>query len=63
MTTVQVPSARETRAEAGGSPPRLTWRQKLSRWDTRFSPILYVLPFFAVFCLVGVYPMVYSAYL
>ena len=44
-------------------PPGLTWRQKLSHWDFRFSPYLYVVPFFALFLVIGVYPMVYSGYL
>jgi cellobiose transport system permease protein len=63
MTTVHAPGPPKTRTAAGTTPPRLTWRQKHSRWDTRFSPVLYVVPFFVVFGLVGVYPMVYSAYL
>ncbi|CAB4937273.1 unannotated protein [freshwater metagenome] len=44
-------------------PPGLTWRQKLSHWDFRFSPYLYVIPFFLLFLVIGVYPMVYSGYL
>jgi cellobiose transport system permease protein len=44
-------------------PPGLTWRQKLSHWDFRFSPYLYVVPFFLLFLVIGVYPMVYSGYL
>jgi cellobiose transport system permease protein len=51
---------------AGGTPsppPKLTWRQRLSRWDFRLSPYLYVLPFFLLFGAIGVYPMVYSGYL
>jgi cellobiose transport system permease protein len=63
MTTVHAPGPPGTRERSGTTPPPLTWRQKLSRWDTRFSPVLYVVPFFVVFGLVGVYPMVYSAYL
>jgi cellobiose transport system permease protein len=47
----------------GSSPPRLTRRQRLSHWDYRFAPYLYVLPFFLVFLVVGIYPMVYSGYL
>lgn len=64
MTTVQ--AARDGDAGAAASsppPPRLTPRQRLSHWDYRFSPYLYVLPFFALFVLVGIYPMVYSGYL
>ena len=63
MTTVNAPGPPGTRERSDSTPPPLTWRQKLSRWDTRFSPVLYVVPFFVVFGLVGVYPMVYSAYL
>ena len=60
MTTT---TAAETSERADRPAPKLTRRQKLSRWDTRFSPYLYVLPFFLVFLVIGVYPMVYSGYL
>jgi cellobiose transport system permease protein len=43
--------------------PQLTRRQRLIHWDTRYSPYLFVLPFFLVFLVIGVYPMVYSGYL
>ncbi|GAA4905284.1 sugar ABC transporter permease [Tessaracoccus lubricantis] len=39
-----------------------TWRQRLSRWDVRFSPYLYISPFFIVFAVVGLYPLVYTAW-
>jgi cellobiose transport system permease protein len=42
---------------------RLTRRQRLSRWDTRWSPYLFVLPFFLVFIAIGLYPMLYTGYL
>ncbi|MGN0064469.1 MAG: carbohydrate ABC transporter permease [Nocardioides sp.] len=42
--------------------PRLTLRQRLSRLDTKFSPYLYVAPFFVVFAVVGLFPLVYTAY-
>jgi len=48
---------------AGAPPPRLGWRSRLSRWDVRLSPYLYVLPFFIVFLVIGFYPMVYTGYL
>ena len=44
------------------SKPRSPWQQRLSRWDTRFSPYLYVSPFFVLFALVGVFPLLYTAY-
>ncbi|HEY0951442.1 sugar ABC transporter permease [Nocardioides sp.] len=63
MTTVQAARSGDAGAPASQAPPRLTRRQRLSHWDYRFAPYLYVLPFFAVFVLVGIYPMVYSGYL
>ena len=63
MTTVQTRSTGDTVPRVDTPMPKLTWRQRLSRWDTRVSPYLYVLPFFLVFLLVGVYPMAYSGYL
>ncbi|CAM3650413.1 carbohydrate ABC transporter permease [Nocardioides zeicaulis] len=65
MTTVQDHRPLDTASPTGpsGPPTDLTWRQKLSRWDFRFSPYLYVLPFFLLFLAIGVYPMAYSGYL
>lgn len=42
--------------------PDSPWRQRVSRWDTRLSPYLYVSPFFLLFALVGVFPLLYTAY-
>ncbi|GAA5105351.1 sugar ABC transporter permease [Alloalcanivorax gelatiniphagus] len=63
MSVITHDPAGEVRTTSPAAPPRLTWRQKLSQWDFRFSPYLYFLPFFLVFLLVGVYPMAYSGYL
>lgn len=40
--------------------PRLTLRQRLSRWDVAYSPYVYVAPFFVLFALVGLFPLVYT---
>ncbi len=37
-------------------------RQRVSRWDARLSPYLYVSPFFVLFTLVGLFPLLYTAY-
>ncbi|MGL5851611.1 MAG: carbohydrate ABC transporter permease [Phycicoccus sp.] len=37
-------------------------RQRLSRWDARFAPYLYVSPFFILFALVGLFPLLYTAF-
>ena len=39
-----------------------TMRRRLSRWDMRLSPYLYVAPFFVLFAVFGLYPMGYTLY-
>ncbi len=36
-----------------------TLRQRLSRWDLKYSPYLYISPFFLLFLLVGMFPLAY----
>jgi cellobiose transport system permease protein len=61
-TAAAVPPG-ERRAHARGPvTPRLTRRQRLSRWDVRLSPYLYISPFFLLFLVVGMFPLVYTAY-
>jgi len=43
--------------------PRLTWRQRLSVADVKWSPYLYIAPFFILFGVVGLFPLLYTAYL
>ncbi|MCL6423832.1 sugar ABC transporter permease [Brachybacterium sp. JHP9] len=40
----------------------LTWRQRLSRWDQRLSPYLFISPFFLLFLVTGLFPIVYTAW-
>lgn len=42
------------------APTRPTLKQKLSRWDVRYSPYLYIAPFFVLFGLVGLFPLAYT---
>ncbi|WP_229787489.1 MULTISPECIES: carbohydrate ABC transporter permease [Actinokineospora] len=37
-------------------------RDKLARWDVKLSPYLYVAPFFIVFGIVGLFPLLYTGY-
>ena len=37
------------------------FRQRLSRWDFKVSPYLYISPFFIVFAVVGLFPILYTA--
>lgn len=64
MTTVA--GAEEARAGEDPTgrpePPRPTWRDRLGRWDVRYSPYLYVAPFFVIFGIVGLFPLLFTAY-
>lgn len=40
----------------------LTWRQRLSRFDVKASPYLYISPFFILFFIVGLFPLAYTAW-
>ncbi|GAA3571382.1 sugar ABC transporter permease [Amycolatopsis ultiminotia] len=44
------------------SAPRPGLRARLARWDVKVSPYLYVAPFFIVFAVVGMFPLLYTAY-
>lgn len=43
-------------------PAPSTWRSLRGRLDVRLSPYLYVAPFFVVFAIVGLFPLLYTAY-
>lgn len=45
-----------------GLPARPGLRAKLSKWDVKYSPYLYVAPFFIVFGIVGLFPLLYTGY-
>ncbi|SEQ75277.1 sugar ABC transporter permease [Arthrobacter sp. OV608] len=40
--------------------PKPTWKQRLNVFDVKASPYLYVAPFFILFALVGLFPLVYT---
>ncbi|OCG73544.1 carbohydrate ABC transporter permease [Microbacterium sediminis] len=49
-------------APSPGRPVRvLSFSQRLSRWDVKLSPYLYISPFFIVFAVAGLFPIVYTA--
>lgn len=44
-------------------PPRtIGFRQRLGRWDVKVSPYLYISPFFVLFAVVGLFPLLYTAW-
>src|SRR6478735_3377685 len=42
--------------------PRAGWRRRLTRVDEKASPYAYVSPFFILFGVVGLFPLLYTAY-
>ena len=45
---------------AAEAKPAVSWRTRLSKWDIKYSPYAYVAPFFLLFGLVGLFPLVYT---
>jgi len=43
------------------APRRVGFSQTLSRWDVKVSPYLYISPFFILFAITGLFPLVYTA--
>lgn len=44
-------------------PPRkIGFRQQLGKWDVKISPYLYISPFFVLFAIVGLFPLLYTAW-
>lgn len=41
---------------------RIAFSQTLSRWDVKISPYLYISPFFILFAITGMFPLVYTAW-
>lgn len=41
---------------------RIALSHRLSRWDVKFSPYLYVSPFFVLFGVVGLFPLLYTGW-
>lgn len=40
----------------------MTWHHRLSRWDVKSAPYLYIAPFFILFALVGLFPLLYTGW-
>lgn len=59
-TTTRTPAP--PRGPKPKSPRRIGYGQRLSRWDLKFSPYLYISPFFILFFITGLFPLFYTAY-
>lgn len=54
--------ASTTFARAERSPRRIAFGRALGRWDIKLSPYLYISPFFLLFTVVGLFPLVYTGW-
>ncbi|WP_418276140.1 carbohydrate ABC transporter permease [Isoptericola jiangsuensis] len=49
------------RGDSDRPPRRLGFSQRLGRLDVKVSPYLYISPFFLIFAVVGLFPLIYTA--
>ncbi|WP_206737235.1 carbohydrate ABC transporter permease [Agromyces albus] len=56
------PAAHATRRSTTAPRPISPWKERLGRWDIKASPYAYIAPFFIVFGIVGLFPLLYTAY-
>ncbi len=57
--TLPPPAGRRSDDDYAG---RMIRRNRRGRWDVKISPYLYISPFFLLFALVGLFPLIYTAY-
>lgn len=60
-STLSRPSPVAPEARPERSPRRVGFGHRLSRWDLKLSPYLYISPFFLLFVVVGLFPIAYTA--
>ncbi|MCI4064668.1 sugar ABC transporter permease [Micromonospora sp. R77] len=48
------------RGRSGGDDRRLTWRNRLYRFDMRYMPYLMIAPFFLIFLVFGLFPLLFN---
>lgn len=65
MSTTSVstrPPTRSKKTPDEAKPPRrIGFGDRLSRWDVKISPYLYISPFFILFVITGLFPIAYTA--
>ncbi|MGV8973334.1 MAG: carbohydrate ABC transporter permease [Rhodoglobus sp.] len=55
--------SRALSAESAGAVRRIGFGSRVSRWDAKFSPYLYISPFFLLFIVTGLFPIGYTAFI
>ncbi|MPY10047.1 carbohydrate ABC transporter permease [Arthrobacter bussei] len=59
---VHTPPPTRQRSPRDKSVKRLAFSQKVSKWDVKLSPYLYISPFFLLFAVTGLFPLLYTAW-
>ena len=63
MTLTAPPAEnREKASPAKDAPSKPSWRHRVSRFDQNASPYFYISPFFLLFGLVGLFPLLYTVW-
>src|SRR5918992_6055852 len=64
MASTEATPVAEVESAAGGAPQpaRLSFRSRLYRLDEKVSPYLLISPFFLIFAVFGIFPLLYTAY-
>ncbi len=61
MTTTLTGRQRRRQNRPDGYQPKASsFRSRLNAWDVKFSPYLYISPFFLLFIAIGLFPLVYT---
>lgn len=58
--TLQADPAAKHRPTSTEATAGLSVRQRLGLWDYKFSPYLYIAPFFVLFAIIGLFPLAYT---
>ncbi len=59
-STIDRPAVTRDNPSPAPAPARLTFRQRLGRFDVKASPYLYISPFFVLFAVTGLFPLIYT---
>jgi len=42
------------------TPQRAKWRSALTKFDMRYSPYIFIAPFYLLFAVFGIWPLIYN---
>lgn len=63
MAVQSPPQEPRAKSSPDRRPTRIAFSQRLGRWDVKVSPYLYISPFFILFAITGLFPLLYTGYI